>query len=83
MNFIKAENLVTDLKARYQDDVFFSDIYFSPQDMSLAEAEREYDVYIEYNGEFLIERVTQLIASFPQYVTALTMAFSTRQLIIW
>jgi len=78
MNIQEAESLAAELKSRYQDGMFFGDIYLNPQDMSSPET--EYDVYLEYEGVLNLEKVGELVTDFPLHT--ITIASQTRQIII-
>jgi len=80
MKLIKAQETVKNLKDILTDK-YWSDIYYTIQNESLPQEEREYDVYIEYNGEFDLNKMNMLITLFPTYT--FTLALQTRQIIIW
>ena len=76
----EAEQLVTNLKAILTDE-YWGDIYYLTQDMSLPEAERGYDVYVEYHGEFNFDSA-KVLMDYCKTKTV-TLAFLTHQIIIY
>ena len=80
MIFNEAEQLVIELKVLLTDE-YWGDIYFLTQDMSLPEAERGYDVYVEYHGEFDFD-LSKVLVDYCKTKTV-TIAFPTRQIIIY
>ena len=80
MNLIEAENLIIDLKSILIDE-YWGDIYCLLQNALLSEIDREYDVYIEYRGEFNFD-LTKALIDYCKTKT-ITLAFSTHQIIIY
>ena len=80
MTLNEAENLTTDLKALLTNE-YWGHIYYLTQDMSLPEAERGYDVYVEYYGEFNFD-LAKVLIDYCKTKTV-TMAFLTHQMIIY
>ena len=80
MKLIEAENLTTDLKSTLTDE-YWGDIYYLMQNALLLEADREYDVYVEYHGELNFDLTKILINYCKDKI--ITLAFQTHQIIIW
>ena len=80
MKLEKAKEISTNLKA-FLTNSFWGDVYYLLQNQLLPEKDWEYDVYVEYHGEFNIERFSKLL----NYLGGLTytLAIPTRQIIIW
>lgn len=80
MKLQKAQEIVVNLKQTLTNP-YWGDVYHLRQNGLLPEVDWEYDVYIEYHGEFDTARFAELL----NLVGGLTytIAISTRQIIIW
>lgn len=83
MKLEEAEQIVSELKQRLVPSSigYWGDIYIQTQDNNLPPHEREYEIYIEYIGEFNFEEFKTLMEFLPK--KTLTIAFPTRQIICW
>ena len=83
MKLIEAQELVNTLKNALFGE-YWVHVYYLRQNGNLLEADWEYDVYVEYNGEFNIERFSELL-NFIGELSGLTytLAIPTHQIIIW
>ena len=80
MTFTEAENLVTDLKSILINE-YWGDIYYLMQNALLPEVDQEYDIYVEYHGEFNFD-LSKVLIDYCKDKT-ITFALQTYQIIIW
>jgi hypothetical protein len=83
MKLEQAEILSNTLKQTLDrgDDKYWGDVYFIVNDESLPAEDRQYEVYIEYHGQFNLEEMPEILDLIGNqtYVVAQL----TRQIIIW
>ena len=83
MELKKAQEMVAKLQQTLTrgESEYWGDVYHVCQDESVPKEEREYEVCVEYHGEFILDRFGELLNLIGKltYVVALP----TRQIIIW
>ena len=80
MKLEKAKETVANLKASLVDP-YWGHIYHLCQNGLLPEANREYDVYVEYSGDFNLDHFGELLNLLGGLTY--TLAIPTHQIIIW
>ena len=80
MELEKAKKTIANLKAGLTDP-FWGDIYYLLQNELLLKADWEYDVYIEYHGDFNLAHFGELLNLLGGLTY--TLAIPTKQIIIW
>lgn len=80
MKLDKAKGIVVTLQP-FLVKPYWVHSYYLLQNALLPKENWEYDVYVEYNGEFDLEKFGELIGLLGGLTY--TIAISTRQIIIW